>query len=100
MSMMQMAKGLMLAGSLLAATPGAGAGEVPAEPFDALHRLIKPQPGESKWATIPWLTNLAEARRLSVKEDKPLFIWRAGGGEVLGRAGNGCCGTRTSSVWN
>ena len=59
---------------------------IPADQFGRLHRLIKPQPGESKWATIPWLTNLAEARRKAATEDKPLFVWRAGGGELLGRA--------------
>ena len=52
----------------------------------ALHALIRPQPGEAKWASIPWETNLARARARSAKEDKPLFVWRAGGGEVLGRA--------------
>lgn len=51
-----------------------------------LHRLAKPQPGESLWAQIPWLTNLKEARERSVLEDKPLFLWRAGGGDTLGRA--------------
>jgi len=59
---------------------------IPANQFGRLHKLIKPQPGESKWATIPWLTNLAEARRKAASEDKPLCVWRAGGGEVLGRA--------------
>ena len=59
---------------------------IPADQFGRLHMLIKPQLGESKWATIPWLTNLAEARRKAAVEDKPLFVWRAGGGEVLGRA--------------
>ena len=57
-----------------------------AEQFTSLHRLIKPQAGESPWAQVPWLTNLDEARKRSAKEDKPLFVWRAGGGEVLGRA--------------
>jgi hypothetical protein len=52
----------------------------------ALARLIKPQSGESKWAAIPWLTNLKEARERAVREDKPLFLWRAGGGDTLGRA--------------
>jgi len=52
----------------------------------ALARLIKPQPGESKWAAIPWLTNLRDARERAVREDKPLFLWRAGGGDTLGRA--------------
>ncbi len=59
---------------------------VPADQFGRLHRLIKPRPGEAKWAQIPWETNLAEARRKAAAEDKPLFVWRAGGGEVLGRA--------------
>ena len=48
--------------------------------------LIKPQPGESKWAAIPWLTNLKEARDRAVAQDKPIFLWRAGGGDTLGRA--------------
>ena len=52
----------------------------------ALARLIKPQAGESRWAAIPWLTNLKEARERAVREDKPLFLWRAGGGDTLGRA--------------
>ena len=64
----------------------APAAEVRTEQFSRLHSMIKPQPGESKWATIPWLTNLQEARERSVAEGKPLFVWRAGGGEVLGRA--------------
>ena len=61
-------------------------GGVPAEQLARLHRRIRPQPGESKWAHVPWQTNLAEARRKAAAEDKPLFVWRAGGGEVLGRA--------------
>jgi len=59
---------------------------ISADEVGRLHTLIKPQPGESKWATIPWLTDLAEARRKAVAEDRPLFVWRAGGGETLGRA--------------
>ena len=48
--------------------------------------LIKAQPGESKWAAIPWLTSLKDARERAFREDKPLFLWRAGGGDTLGRA--------------
>jgi RNA polymerase sigma factor (sigma-70 family) len=54
--------------------------------FAQVHSFIKPQPGEARWAAIPWLTNLDEARRRAVAEDKPIFLWRAGGGDVLGRA--------------
>jgi hypothetical protein len=53
--------------------------------LDGLHRLIKPQADESKWARIPWLTNLQEARKRSAAQDKPLLLWRSGGGDVLGR---------------
>ena len=56
------------------------------EDFSKLLPLSKPQPGESKWAAIPWLTNLKEARERAVSQDKPLFLWRAGGGDTLGRA--------------
>jgi hypothetical protein len=59
--------------------------KVTPEQFDSLHRLIKPQSDESKWACIPWLTDLMEARKKAVAEDKPLLIWRSGGGDVLGR---------------
>jgi hypothetical protein len=78
---------LVLAGCLLC-TPALAAPKdnLSSEQLTALHRLIKPQPGESPWARVPWLTNLDEARRRAAKEDKPLFVWRAGGGEVLGRA--------------
>jgi len=59
---------------------------LPKGTFEKLHTLIKPQPGESKWATIPWLISLPEARKRAVAEGKPIFVWRAGGGETLGRA--------------
>ena len=67
---------------------GSARAEGPFRPdqFDAVHQLIKPQPGESKWARVPWLTNLNDARQRAVAEDKPLLLWRAGGGDVLGRA--------------
>jgi hypothetical protein len=75
-------------GVLSTAAPPTGPAEVtiPVEQFERLHALIKPQPGESKWAQIPWMTDLAAARHTGAAEDKPLFVWRPGGGEVLGRA--------------
>jgi hypothetical protein len=50
-----------------------------------LSALTRPQADESQWAKIPWLTSLDQARRLAVEQDRPLFIWRSGGGDVLGR---------------
>jgi hypothetical protein len=82
-------KGLVVA-SVVAACGWAASStaeeKITAEQFDQLRRLIKPRPGESLWAQVPWLTNLKEARRRAAAEDKPLFLWRAGGGDVLGRA--------------
>jgi hypothetical protein len=73
------------------ALPALRSGEPAGRPLsigqlDSLQQLIRPQPGEAKWARVPWLTDLHQARQQAVKEDKPLFVWRAGGGEVLGRA--------------
>jgi hypothetical protein len=62
------------------------AGSLSAQEVLALRSLIKPQKDEAKWAAVPWRTNLAEARQEAARTDKPLFVWRAGGGEVLGRA--------------
>jgi hypothetical protein len=53
--------------------------------FSALQALIRPQEDESQWAKVPWLTSLKDARERAVAEDKPLIVWRSGGGDVLGR---------------
>ena len=58
---------------------------IPEDQFEALLNLICPQPGESKWALLPWMTNLSEARKKSVETDMPILFWRAGGGDPLGR---------------
>jgi hypothetical protein len=72
--------------TLAVVAPGLHAGPITPDQLVPLQKLIRPQPGESKWEAIPWLTDLQEARRKAVAEDKPLFVWRAGGGDVLGRA--------------
>jgi hypothetical protein len=82
-----MPRTLLLACAALAccAPPGKPADTLSPEQFAELHRLIKPQPGESKWAALAWLTNLDHARRKAVARDRPILLWRAGGGDVLGR---------------
>ena len=55
---------------------------------DDFHRLlltIKPQPGESPWREIPWLTNVTEARRQAGRLDRPLVIFTAADGSPLSR---------------
>ena len=46
---------------------------------------IKPQPGESRWREIEWLTNVTEARKRAIAEDKPIVIFTAADGSPLSR---------------
>lgn len=58
---------------------------IPASDFERLHAAIKPQPGESPWRDIAWLTNVTEARQKAVAEGKPLVIFTAADGSPLSR---------------
>jgi hypothetical protein len=79
--------GLLLAGMVGPATLGQ-----PAPPevkldettFAQLRRQIRPQPGESRWLEIPWLTDVHEARRKAAAEGKPLFVYSGGGATGIG----------------
>ena len=82
------AAGVFLAATLLGgASPSRAAGgaapPVPPDQFGRLHALIRPAPGESKWAAIPWETCLWTARRKAAAEGKPLLIWAATEGHPL-----------------
>jgi hypothetical protein len=69
--------------------PAAGAeervGAIPEDAFQSLLGAIKPQPKESPWREIEWVTNITEARRRAVAEGKPLVIFTAADGSPLGR---------------
>jgi hypothetical protein len=60
-------------------------GTLTPQQFESLRQQIRPQAKESQWAAVPWLINLHAARERAAREDKPLFLWRSGGGDVLGR---------------
>jgi hypothetical protein len=53
---------------------------IPPDQFAALHRLIKPQPGESRWMEIDWHPSVWEGRRKAAAEGKPLLLWAGSGG--------------------
>ncbi len=59
----------VLAGSARPAEP------IAADQFKHLQALIKPQAGEDKWAQIPWLTSLWQARQQASMEGKPILLW-------------------------
>ncbi len=48
--------------------------------FAKLHKLIKRQPGESRWMEIKWYPSVWEARQKAAAEGKPIFIMAGSGG--------------------
>lgn len=54
------------------------------EQFTKTHALIKPHPGESRWAEVPWLLSVYDARKKAAAEGKPIFIWAGGGAPPIG----------------
>jgi hypothetical protein len=61
------------------ATVAVAADPIPVDQFDKLHALIKPHAGEEKWAEIPWMTSLWEARRKAAEAGKPILLWSMDG---------------------
>jgi hypothetical protein len=73
---------VMVSAVARAAEPIAG---IPDGEFHRLFAAIKPLLGESRWREIPWLTNVTEARRKAIAEDKPIVILTAADGSPLSR---------------
>lgn len=48
--------------------------------FEKLHRMLKPQPGESRWMEVDWHPSVWEARKKAAAEGKPLLLWAGSGG--------------------
>ena len=46
--------------------------------FERLHRELQP-PADEPWRSVPWTTNLLEARDEAAREGKPIFIWAMDG---------------------
>jgi len=47
--------------------------------FKSLRALIKPHPGEDKWAEIAWTSRLWEARCRAASQGKPILLWEMDG---------------------
>lgn len=47
--------------------------------FRALFDSLAPDAQDMKWASIPWQTDLWEARKLAAEQDKPIFAWMMNG---------------------
>lgn len=79
--------GSLAAMALVTKTVSQENNKLPLEPehFARLHHLIKPAPGEARWAQVPWMpsTDIWAARKKAAAEGKPLFLWYMAG-EPLG----------------
>ena len=80
-----LAGALLILGIVAACAHADSVPEISPADFERLLAAIKPQPGESPWREIPWLTNVTEARRKASAEDKPLVIFTAADGSPLSR---------------
>ncbi len=40
---------------------------------------VRPRPEEIRWQSIPWQTDVWDARRLAAQEGKPIFLWAMNG---------------------
>jgi hypothetical protein len=58
------------------------------ESMEALHGMIRLQPGEYKWDEIPWYTSIWHARKAAAAEDKPIFVFGTGGAGFNDPLGN------------
>jgi hypothetical protein len=52
--------------------------------LETYHKLIKPHPGEWKFADIPWEATVWDARKKAAEKGKPIFLWLMAG-EPLGQ---------------
>lgn len=46
--------------------------------LEARASAIKPTPGELAWLGVPWVLDLAEARKTAREEKRPIFLWVTG----------------------
>jgi hypothetical protein len=77
--------GLAVVPSLIAQpAPSAVPEQLSPDAFAELRALIRPHPGESSWAQLPWETSLWRARQKAAAQGKPIFFMLAGGGSPLG----------------
>ena len=82
---MQVLRGPLVAAVFCTAVPAvSGQAALEASQFQALRQLIRPQPGESRWRDVEWLTSLHEARMRAAAEGKPILLWSGGGAPPVG----------------
>ena len=61
-------------------------GEIPQGGLATLQKMVKPDLKLSGWRQVNWLTDVDEARRRAIADDKPLVIFSAADGNAIGRS--------------
>jgi hypothetical protein len=59
--------------------PGLAAPPLSDDDVAQLRKVIRPRPGEDPFDTIPWETNLWEARVKAAAAGKPILLWEMDG---------------------
>jgi hypothetical protein len=72
---------LLASAVILVATlsPALATEPITPEQLKQLQTVIKPAATEDKWAQIPWLTDLWEARQRAAAAGKPILVWEMDG---------------------
>jgi hypothetical protein len=52
---------------------------LPEAEYASALKAIRPVEGEDRFAQVPWLTSLWEARKVAAKEGKPILLWEMDG---------------------
>ena len=71
--------------ALLLAQAGTSPPEISPDDFARLQNEIRPQPGESPWREIDWMTSIRGARERAAAEGKPILVFTAADGSPLAR---------------
>ena len=80
---MRLLIGVLALAGLLQDRPGVPA--LAPEDFSRLHEMIRPQPGESPWLDIEWMTSLRGARERAAAVGKPVLVVTAADWSPLAR---------------
>jgi hypothetical protein len=59
--------------------------DIKPEDFTRLQAAIRPQPEESPWRDIDWMTSIRGARQRAAAEGKPVLVFTAADGSPLAR---------------
>ena len=60
-------------------------GRIPHSTLSEFQQMIRPDLKLSRWRQINWLTDVSEARRQAIAEDKPILFFTAADGNPIGR---------------